>query len=236
MNPSEIERIHSLEGEHWWYQSLHALLLKKPGKKILDLGCGTGTLLEKFKQNRSCEVLGVDPSPLSASLCQRKLIPQIQSTIQDFFQQEVTDTYDLVLAIDSLYFLSPEEQKISLEQALKLTKAGGLICLQLPALTLFSRGHDKIVGIKKRSTKGEIRRLLNELSIKPAQTNIKYRVQILSLPILLSKFIGRFSQKPSSDLFPLPFSLNKLLLKWQLWEDHLPTLWGSSLLVEIRKI
>lgn len=52
MNDVEYERMYRAEGLHWWYVSLHELILRhvrleveKRGRlAILDAGCGTGRL------------------------------------------------------------------------------------------------------------------------------------------------------------------------------------------------
>lgn len=235
MDPIEIERIQALEHQHWWYQSLQSLLLQKPGTQILDLGCGTGANLKKFLQDRKCEVVGVDPNPLSAQICAQKSIPHQQVSMQNFLSRGNGKEFDLVIAMDSFYFLSFEELGLCLRQIWEITSPGGLICIQLPALNIFSRGHDQTVGIKNRTTKREMRKLLRELALPAARISLRYRVQALSLGILISK--GKFwlSRAPTSDLFPLPPALNGALRAWQTFEDRLPALWGSSLWIEIRK-
>ena len=48
------------------------LFVAKPGMTILDIGCGTGSLL-KLYQDAKCNVVGVDSSPSMLNICESKL-------------------------------------------------------------------------------------------------------------------------------------------------------------------
>ena len=66
-------------------------------KKIIDIGCGGCTLLEKLK-SEGANVLGIDPSPVANREAKRKKIP----LINDFFSPGLIDGYmaDTIVQMD----------------------------------------------------------------------------------------------------------------------------------------
>jgi SAM-dependent methyltransferase len=73
MHPEEYRRLAELEATHWWYRSLHGLVLelldgqapRLPSlPRILDAGCGTGLMATKLASRG--EVAAMDLSPIAA--------------------------------------------------------------------------------------------------------------------------------------------------------------------------
>lgn len=103
--------------------------LTKEGKdkKILDLGCGEGVLVEKFKSN-GFDIIGVD----------------INYEAELVFKRSITNTgfadnsFDLVLCLDVLEHLDFEEQGRAISEIRRIIKPGGIMALTLPNLAHFS--------------------------------------------------------------------------------------------------
>jgi SAM-dependent methyltransferase len=73
MHPEEYRRLAALEATHWWYRSLHDLVLglldeqapRLPARpRILDAGCGTGLMAAKLAARG--DVAAMDLSPIAA--------------------------------------------------------------------------------------------------------------------------------------------------------------------------
>ncbi|SDS77322.1 class I SAM-dependent methyltransferase [Bradyrhizobium canariense] len=79
------------------------------GRSALELGCGEGHLTATvFRKARS--VKGIDISPLAISRATSRFIPNASFQVADFLDVSFAD-YDVIAAIECLYYLSPAEQE-----------------------------------------------------------------------------------------------------------------------------
>ena len=93
--------------ERAWLDRFRALL--PAGGKILDLGCGAGEPIARYFIEAGCRVTGVDSSPAMITLC-RKRFPDAQWINADMRQLKLADRFDGILAWDSFFHLSHEDQ------------------------------------------------------------------------------------------------------------------------------
>ncbi|MGH7268605.1 MAG: class I SAM-dependent methyltransferase, partial [Candidatus Rokuibacteriota bacterium] len=69
MERHEYEKSFAAEGEHWWFRAKRALVqaclhrYARPGGRGLDVGCGTGGMLEALADRGRW--YGVDAEPLA---------------------------------------------------------------------------------------------------------------------------------------------------------------------------
>lgn len=99
-------------------------------KSLLELACGTGTILAGFAKN--FEITGLDLSPEMLSMAQQKLpnIPLLQGDMANF---ELNQTYDIVLCIfNSINHLTSFKQWSSLfKNASKHLNPGGIFIFDI---------------------------------------------------------------------------------------------------------
>jgi 2-polyprenyl-3-methyl-5-hydroxy-6-metoxy-1,4-benzoquinol methylase len=117
-----------------------ATVLNGTGKRLLEIGCGTGDFL-LAAQSRSLEVNGVEFSPVSVVTANRRLGAELvqQGTIENasFPRQH----FDVIAACDVIeHTRSPKE---FLARAYSLLRPGGVIFLVTPSLDSLSR---KLLG------------------------------------------------------------------------------------------
>ena len=93
--------------ERAWLDRFRVLL--PAGGKILDLGCGAGEPIAHYFIEAGCRVTGVDSSPAMIALC-RKRFPDAQWINADMRQLKLADRFDGILAWDSFFHLSHEDQ------------------------------------------------------------------------------------------------------------------------------
>lgn len=55
-----------------------ARLTLRPGMRLLDVGCGTGALLERLSHSPGIQLTGVDPVPEMLAVARRRLQPEIE--------------------------------------------------------------------------------------------------------------------------------------------------------------
>ena len=81
-----------------------------PGASVLDLGCGSGRPLAAYLVGRGLRVHGVDSSPTMTSLF-RENFPEQETTVGDMRQLSLGRRFAGVLAWDSFFHLSYDDQR-----------------------------------------------------------------------------------------------------------------------------
>ncbi|MCH5352653.1 MAG: class I SAM-dependent methyltransferase [Acutalibacter sp.] len=106
-------------------------VLSLPGKTVLDIGFGTGTLTAKLYE-QGCHIFGQDFSPEMLRLAQEK-IPEAHLYLGDFSQglaEELKQNrYDAVIATYSLHHLTDPQKVDFLKELWPLLNEGGCICI-----------------------------------------------------------------------------------------------------------
>lgn len=93
------------------------LLNAQPGERILDLGCGDGTLTRRLMEAR-CNVVGIDPSVPQVSAAQEK---GIDARVGDGHDLPFDDEFDAVFSIATLHWLrDPDAAIASMARALRI--------------------------------------------------------------------------------------------------------------------
>lgn len=76
-------------------------------KKILDLGCGTGTLIEYIRLR---DYLGVDVNKNFIKLA-RKKYPQFKFKVLDIVNKKIEENFDYILIMNVLHHLTDKQAK-----------------------------------------------------------------------------------------------------------------------------
>jgi SAM-dependent methyltransferase len=90
-----------------WLDRFLALL--PPGGSILDLGCGSGEPIAAYLIRSGYALTGVDSSPSMIAMC-RERFPQNQFHVADMRTLAIDQRFDGILAWDSFFHLSPDDQ------------------------------------------------------------------------------------------------------------------------------
>lgn len=77
---------------------------------MLDIGCGSGLPIARELTSRGFEVTGVDGTPTMLAMFQRNL-PTSPAHLCDMRQLDVGQRFEGLLAWDSFFHLSPEDQR-----------------------------------------------------------------------------------------------------------------------------
>jgi SAM-dependent methyltransferase len=72
-------------------------------KTIVDLGCGTGVLLEEFRK-LNCKIAGLEYSDAGLSLCEKRNIPVRKFNIE---KDKLDETFDVAVSFEVAEHLSP---------------------------------------------------------------------------------------------------------------------------------
>ncbi|EAQ13732.1 methyltransferase family protein [Maritimibacter alkaliphilus HTCC2654] len=81
-----------------------------PGRRVLDLGCGPGKPIAAYLQERNGEVTGVDGAG-SMLVLFRDNLPRARAVHADMRGLDLGETFDLILAWNSMFHLSADDQR-----------------------------------------------------------------------------------------------------------------------------
>lgn len=226
------------EGEpaHFWYGPRRALLLHAvcssglaPGARILDVGCGTGGMVEALAA-RGFDAIGVDPwaarsglDPSRFSVGQAEAIPCGEAS---------------VAAACAFDVLEHADDSLALAELRRVIEPGGLLFVSVPAHAWLWSVRDTLAGHRRRYTR---RMLRTRVVAAGFEVERMFGYQFLLLPLLaVSRFWSRWRTEAGTAAEDRPTaSLNAALLTLNRLEVHLgrwvrpPT--GSSLVLVARK-
>ncbi len=115
----------------------------QPGMRVLEIGCGTGTNMQKYRQV-GCEVFGIDLSPAMLAEAQRKLGPEVGLHRADATRLPYADeVFDLAIAMLTLHEMPNAKRPDVLSEVRRALKADGQLLLIdfLPGPLRFPKGY-----------------------------------------------------------------------------------------------
>ena len=234
-----------LEKDNWWWRGRRKIFLKilgkdfgkKKGRKILDVGCGTGIMLSHLA--RFGEVVGVDIAKEAIGFCQKKGLEKVY--LGDAQKLPFgSKKFDLVTAFDTLEHV--KDDKKALKEFYRVLQGGGMILLTVPAHPVIWSSHDDRNQHYRRYTKDDFRSKVLEAGFKIKR--ITYMNSLLFLPAFTFRFLtGVFNRsgvfKAHTDFHRMPWLINDILT-WAfggeaviLQNFNLPI--GITLLIEAKK-
>ncbi len=75
------------------------------GSRVLDLGCGDGTLLQKLREERSAFIQGIDIDPLMIRRCVEKRVPVVEGNLNTILGELADSSFDVVILSQTLQVL-----------------------------------------------------------------------------------------------------------------------------------
>jgi len=247
MNPAEVANIARVEESLWWFRGMREITFalldpvvnRRPARRILEAGCGTGFFAAALQQRYRAQVVALDRETEAIRHCRRRpaLHPAQGSILALPFPQA---TFDLVACMDVLPHFAPGQEEGPFAELVRVLRAGGILLLRAAALGAFHSRHSEYVWERQRFTRRRLRELAE-----------KHRLRILRLtyanffltPVAFVKF--RFyepltGQPPASGVRPLTAPLNQLLYlplaAERLWlSGGLSFPWGQSLFLLAQK-
>lgn len=147
-------------------------------KKVLDIGCGAGTLCF-YVANKGVKVLGIDISSKAIASCQESagilgLDKLAKFKVVNFPQEQVNTKFDLVIFTEVIEHLP--DDKLALEKIFNMLNKGGVVIITTPSLNAplyklgYARGFDERVGHLRRYTIDSLSKVCEDSGFKVIET------------------------------------------------------------------
>ena len=207
-----------MEDVHWWFVGRRSILLSilnrylgvgaTNGRQILDVGCGTGTMLTHLA--RFGDARGVDMDLEAVGYCHDRGLQQVTQSGADSLPFE-KDRFDVVTALDVVEHI--DDDLGALREIKRVLKPGGLLLLTVPAYRFLWGRQDDINLHKRRYVARELRSRLQAVGFEVER--LTYMNAILFPAIAAIRLLRRILPEPpkleSDFAFPAPQPLNVLL-------------------------
>lgn len=229
MQVEEYTNVYLHEKKHFYYLSVHRLVLSLMRKhlsdrrtlasapiKILDAGCGTGGLSEQLKEVGL--VTGLDMHDEAVKYSRLRGIDCHKGSICDIPFPD--NEFDLVTSIDVICQKAVEDDLLALKEIKRVVKPDGLVFMRVPAGPELFSSHDELVMSQRRYRSRELRLKLLEAGLEPVQ--MTYCHLPFYLPVLvksnLEKLRGCSPHSAVANINPL---LNEVFCRFLKVESKL---------------
>lgn len=251
MNTDEYAKMFSLEDRYWWFVARRRLALgllssgaprtsslqgapsAESLPRVLDLGCGTGAVLEELAA--WAVPVGLDMSPLALNFCQKRGINRLaigDGTAMPF----ENEGFEAMIGLD--VFEHIEDDAKAFAESFRVLKSGGRLVLSVPAFAFLWGPHDVALHHFRRYTRREVKQKLRAAGFVVERCT--YSVFLLFPLIVVWRVFEKRKKGPAkASLVSLPNWANRLLIGIQAVEatltrwTNLP--WGSSVVAVARK-
>ncbi len=244
MNPEEYARMHALEDWYWWFVSRRAAAARflrdyapehRP-LRILDAGCGTGGMLDLFRQWPDVQATGVDLSPDALHFSHNRGHTRLVGADLTCLPFR-SATFDVVTSLDVIEHVPDEDRAVA--EISRVLSPGGILVASVPAYQFLWGPHDEALHHQRRYTAPQFRDVIQRSGLRVEKAT--YLLTLL-FPLAVAARLARRKAKPESAAAALPPVspfLNRTLIGLQSVElamaraASLP--FGLSILVIARK-
>ena len=227
MNLEEYERMYRFEDAYWWFVARRDLVLNLikntyptgEALRILDIGCGTGAMLDELTAFGS--VVGADFSEeaLKFSRERRQSLPLVRADVRCL--PFASDTFDVITAMDIVEHI--DNDKAAMQEIRRVLKPGGRLFMTVPAYMSLWSEHDEALHHYRRYTAPGVKDLAQRTGLSVER--LSYTVTTLFPAIWLYRQISnrmpkrRADGEKRADIVPVSPPVNQALLALLRWEN-----------------
>jgi len=181
--------MYEVEERHWWFRGKAAIAEMAlthwaSGKRVLDIGCGTGAFSKRLA-DKDYEVTSLDSSPLALEYCRKRGLAHVVAG--DAVALPFPDnSFDTVIALDILEHL--DDDRAAAAEWMRVLTPGGTLFVTVPALSLLWGPQDVKLHHRRRYTASDLRDALGEVA---NVEKVSYFNTLLFVPVLISRMVFR---------------------------------------------
>ena len=114
------------------YQALDREILKMiaPGSQILDVGCGTGRMMQKLREQRNCYCAGIDISGVAVRQVRAKGFSGFRCELPEIASDLTPNTFDVCTIMETLEHLT--SPRTTLQRLSIFLKDDGVFIVSVP--------------------------------------------------------------------------------------------------------
>ena len=215
MESSLWDAIEKVERRHWWFRGrreLVATVLRgrlAAGSRVLDVGCGTGFVLERLAQH--FDAWGLEPEESVRTRALPEIRPRILAGSTDDLTAVDKHSFDAVTLLDVLEHI--DDDAAALRNVLTVLRPGGFVLVTVPAFPSLWSSHDELNRHRRRYSKAAFRLLLDRAGLEPSTVSY-VNARLFPLAMVhraLARVVGA-SASPSELAVP-PNRLNELFAR-----------------------
>ena len=170
MKHEEYERMYRFEDTYWWFVSRRHLIVslletyypRKSDLRILDIGCGTGAMLEELSDFGT--VTGADFALEALHYCRERNPDQTLARADARCLPFATGSFDVVTAMDVVEHI--DNDKAAMSEILRVLKPGGRVFVTVPAYQSLWSEHDEALHHYRRYTSGSLKDVFQRVGLQ----------------------------------------------------------------------
>jgi SAM-dependent methyltransferase len=217
MDPTLWQEISAVEDRHWWFTARRSIILHlvsqlaPTGASVLDIGCGTGFMLEALASR--FDVSGLEPDLAVRARVRPAVRDRVHPGDTRNHSALGNRTFDVVLLLDVLEHV--EDDRAELASAAATLAPGGKLVMTVPANPCLWSDHDERNSHYRRYTEDSLRTLLTSAGLVPTLlTHINARLYPLA------RLRRKRSSSSSAELRMPPAPINALFRRVFAGERH----------------
>ncbi len=229
MKHEEYERMYRFEDRYWWFVARRHLITSLLGThypqdgrlQILDIGCGTGAMLDELAPFG--HVVGADFSPEALQFCVTRGVGADLARADVRRLPFADASFDIVTAMDIVEHI--DDDKAAACEIFRVLRPGGRLLVTVPAFESLWSEHDEALHHHRRYTVPHLKDLFQRVGL--TVDKVSYTVTSLFPAIWLFRQISNLLPKQrengekKANLINFSAPVNAALLSLSQWETRL---------------
>ena len=189
-----------IEDTHWWFLGRREIFLRllrkylprahdEHPRRILDVGCGTGTMLRQL--SRFGQAQGIDADAEAIAFCHDRGITQVRR-VGGLPLPFAADAFDVITALDVIEHI--EDDRAMLRELYRIIRPGGLFLFSVPAYPFLWGAQDEISHHKRRYVASQLRARAVEAGFRVAR--LSYMNTLLFPAIAAIRLVRAWRRRP----------------------------------------